>query len=87
MWYNIHAEIANVHVSGWGAKSSSNLFLTRYTHAHQVPHAEHMERSGLTKFTLFETVYVVHQPNQRRQRYLPHFVVLHSLAPALTLSL
>ena len=57
--------------------------------------------TGLTEFTLFEIVYVIlliihkRQPNQRRQRCLPHFVrqereikeVLHSLAPALTLTL
>ena len=63
--------------------------------------AQGQERKGLTKFTLFETVYVISliihksQPHLRTQRYLPHFVtqerkkkeVLHSLAPALTLTL
>ena len=43
-------------------------------------------RTGLTKFTLFETVYVIllnihkMQPNQRRQRCLPHFVRQKSIA-------
>ena len=63
---------------GW-RKNHNNACWSHFTHYLYIRVMERYTETGLTKLTLFETVYVISliihktQPNQRRQRCLPYF--------------